>query len=400
MRIKNDTQVSVLGGLAGVVCAVSVLSQIPAFVASGVTSIISILAWLVLAFFSLMANRGKILLTVQYLLCIVMVLAGFYLVAAIFDNTYLQSDLPYVIVLSMFVLVIGNAVGAQSNRSDLNLIFKCYILSSTILAIVVYRDFFAQVTDTSPIYVYGEKNSTAQILITAVILIMTTQLGTKEKKRKWLYFGCLVILTAVILMTKSRATIIFFPFLVWLVLTSSSISKKYKRVILFCILIIVIVLMRNREFRDSLLNDILFAGRDSSDMNSLSSGRWEEWQSFFTDWGDGWLFGHGRMKRESLILTAFLEYGMFFGMLILVLAAYPLYFALRKLPKQHSERTLLVCVAACYLVNGVFEQLAPFGPGVKCFFLWFLLGILASPSKDAQARKQIDTATVVRRYSN
>ena len=388
MRIENDTKASVLGSLAGIVCAVSVLSQVPAFVASGVTSIISILAWLVLAFFGLMANRGKFLLTVQYPLYIVMVLAGFYLVAAAFNNAYLRSGLPYAIVLAMFVLVTGNTVGAQMNRADLNLIFKSYILSSTILAIVVYRDFFAQVTDASPIYVYAEKNSTAQILITAVILIMTTQLDTKEKKRKWLHLGCLVINTAVILMTKSRATIIFFPFLAWLVLTSSSISKKYKRVILFCILIIVIVLMRNREFRDSLLNDIVFAGRDSSDMNSLSSGRWEEWQSFFTDWGDGWLFGYGRMKRESLILTAFLEYGIFFGMLILVLAAYPLYFALRKLPKQRPERTLLVCVASCYLVNGIFEQLAPFGPGVKCFFLWFLLGILASPSKDAQTKSK------------
>lgn len=388
MRIENDTKVNMLGGLAGIVCAVSVLSQIPAFVASGVTSIISILAWLVLAFFSLMANRGKFLLTVQYPLYIVMVLAGFYLVAAFFNNDYFQSDLPYTIVLAAFVLVTGNIAGAQMNKADLNLIAKSYIFGSTILALIIYRDYFAQVTEASPIYVYGEKNSTAQILITAVILIMTTQLRAKEKKRKWLYLGCLVILTAVILMTKSRATIIFFPFLVWLVLTSSSISKKYKRMILFCILIIVIVLMRNREFRDSLLNDILFAGRDSSDMNSLSSGRWEEWQNFFTDWGDGWLFGYGRMKRESLILTAFLEYGVFFGMLILVLAAYPLYFALRKLPKQHSERTLLVCVASCYLINGIFEQLAPFGPGVKCFFLWFLLGILASPAKDAQTKSK------------
>lgn len=387
MRIENDTKVSMLGGLAGIVCAVSVLSQIPAFVASGVTSIISILAWLVLAFFSLMANRGKFLLTVQYPLYIVMVLAGFYLVAAFFNNAYLQSDLPYTIVLAAFVLVTGNIAGGQMNKADLNLIAKSYIFGSTILALIIYRDYFAQVTEASPIYVYGEKNSTAQILITAVILIMTTQLGTKEK-RKWLYLGCLVILTAVILMTKSRATIIFFPFLAWLVLTSSSISKKYKRVILFCILIIIIVLMRNREFRDSLLNDVLFAGRDSSDMNSLSSGRWKEWQTFFADWGDGWLFGHGRMKRESLILTAFLEYGVFFGMLILVLAAYPLYFALRKLPKQHSERTLLVCVASCYLINGIFEQLAPFGPGVKCFFLWFLLGILASPAKDAQTKSK------------
>lgn len=384
MRIENDTKVSMLGGLAGIVCAVSVLSQIPAFVASGVTSIVSILAWLVLAFFSLMANRGKFLLTVQYPLYIVMVLAGFYLVAAFFNNAYLQSDLPYTIVLATFVLVTGNIVGAQINKADLNLIAKSYIFGSTILALIIYRDYFAQVTDTSPIYVYAEKNSTAQILITAVILIMTTQLGVKEKKRKWMYLGCLVILTAVILMTKSRATIIFFPFLAWLVLTSGSISKKYKRLMIVGILIIVIVLMRNREFRDSLLNDILFAGRDSSDMNSLSSGRWKEWQSFFTDWGDGWLFGHGRMKRESLILTAFLEYGVFFGLLILVLAAYPLYFALRKLPKQQPERTLLVCVASCYLINGIFEQLAPFGPGVKCFLLWFLLGILSCSSEDIQ----------------
>lgn len=26
------------------------------------------------------------------------------------------------------------------------------------------------------------------------------------------------------------------------------------------------------------------------------------------------------------------------------------------------------------IVNGLFEELAPFGPGVKCFSLWFYFG--------------------------
>ena len=39
---------------------------------------------------------------------------------------------------------------------------------------------------------------------------------------------------------------------------------------------------------------------------------------------------------------------------------------------------ILFSVALSYTINGVFEQLAPFGPGVKCYFLWFLYGMITS----------------------
>ena len=36
----------------------------------------------------------------------------------------------------------------------------------------------------------------------------------------------------------------------------------------------------------------------------------------------------------------------------------------------------MVLIALGYSVNGLFEGLTPFGPGVKCYYMWLLFGIL------------------------
>ena len=37
---------------------------------------------------------------------------------------------------------------------------------------------------------------------------------------------------------------------------------------------------------------------------------------------------------------------------------------------------LLLLVAVTYFIDAVFEMLAPFGPGVRCFYLWLIFGII------------------------
>ncbi len=382
MQIKSEKRTSVHGRLVAAVCAIAVLSQLPFFVEHRITNMISIPIWLVLCLMIVMHNRGKISLTgLLTPLCLVTIWLVYYLLCCLFNSAYLQSDLPYTIGVSMFILIMGNMAGKYINRADLRLIRRSYIVSCVILAVVVYLEYFYEDVVVSPIYLYSEKNSTAQLLMTAIILIVTTPFEAKDTKRKLVAAVCAVILAAVLLQMKSRATMIFIPFMVVLLLISKSASKKLKGATVVVVIGVVLVLLWNKGLRDDLLYDIIYAGRDETDLNVLSSGRWEEWETFFSDWGDQWLFGHGKMKRESLILVSFLEYGIFFGGLILVLAAYPLYYGIVSMKKDNPYRLQFLCVAACYLSNGVFEQLAPFGPGVKCFMLWLLLGIFSCQQK-------------------
>ena len=81
------------------------------------------------------------------------------------------------------------------------------------------------------------------------------------------------------------------------------------------------------------------------------------------------------MKRESIILTALLEFGIIGGGIILLMAFWPIYWLVKFLGRYDKHYLMFSSIAIVYIVNGVFEQLSPFGPGVKCFFLWFLIGV-------------------------
>lgn len=380
MQVRTERKISLFGCAVAVGFAITVLSQLPVFVEGGMTNRLSIPVWLCLFCVALIKSRGVLPAPKSaFLLPSVIALALFYLISAIFNSAYLESSLPYVVLVAMFVWATGWASGNHLNRADLSLISKSYIFSSVVLAVVVYFTYFWEAGADSPIYLYEDKNSTGQILMTAVILIIVQHLNEKNAKLRLLYMGCMVILIAMMLLMRSRATIIFFPVLVYLLLTSQNTSKGLKWATVAVTVLIAVVLIFNGQLREQLLQEVIYAQRDETNLNALSSGRWAEWQNFLSDFADKWLFGHGRMKRESVILTALLEYGLIFGSLILLVAAYPLYFALCRLPKTHPNRALLLFVSVCYLLNGVFEQLAPFGPGVKCFFLWFLLGVLSCP---------------------
>lgn len=368
---------SLLGRMASIVCFISVLSQLPVFVERGLSSPIAICAWLLLFAVALIYCRGKIVVTESiYPIGMFGILMIYYLLRVIVNEAYLLSDMPYVMTIAVFILLTGNMVGKLITQRELERMMLSFIAGCVILAAVVYIQYFRGAGEFSRIYLYNEKNSTAQILMTAVILMATVFLDGSGQKQKIIYLGISLFLMAEVFLMRSRATIIFIPFLVVLLLSSNNISPKMKRLLILAVLVVTIVLVLNTEIRNKLLYDILYAGRDGSDFDSISSGRVQEWKSFFTDLGSQWLLGHGRMKRESVILVSILEYGVIFGSLILLLAVYPLFYGWKKLPKSNPYRIVLICLAACYAINGVFEQLAPFGPGVKCFFLWFLMGIL------------------------
>ena len=139
--------------------------------------------------------------------------------------------------------------------------------------------------------------------------------------------------------------------------------------------------MLNENIRSYFVKYILYAGRESTSMNSLTSGRSDEWKAFFSYCEDNWLFGMGATKRESLILTALLVFGVVGGVPVLLMSVYPLIWGLRRL-KGDEEYMTFTSIAMVYWVNSFFEQQAPFGPGAKCYLLWLMFGILSVQRKE------------------
>jgi hypothetical protein len=108
-----------------------------------------------------------------------------------------------------------------------------------------------------------------------------------------------------------------------------------------------------------------------------SSGRGEQWLNLFYEMRRYPLIGDGKTERESLILTALIQFGLLGGVPIILYSLWPLRKSMQLIKLYKSKHVFcLFCISVAYSVDSIFEQLAPFGPGVRCFFLWLLFGIL------------------------
>lgn len=149
----------------------------------------------------------------------------------------------------------------------------------------------------------------------------------------------------------------------------------------------------NDSFYD-FIYQVLTAGRDTSNLNNLTSERFVEWQQFWDRMKDTPFFGHGRDKQETIILTSLLEFGFIGGTMILIIAIYPLVWGLKRKAMIEPLYIIFIAIALTYIQNGITEQLAPFGPGVKCYVLWFMMGTLVSIVQHNLYRREVNETGV------
>ena len=381
MITKNNEVSTRMGKAVAIVCFLSNLSQLPIFVSLQLSSAISILIWICFAAYILL-EKGTLKVTGEFLpfLMVMLIYLTYLGVAELFlEKKYLSSEILYPFVLSMFIMCLGNNIGNRTNEKDLYYIFTSYVLSALIVGLNIFFEYLMGADITAREYAYGSKNSISQILLTAAILGLFYMVPTLKIRGKIIHVIIALFLGLVVIFLKSRATIIAIPFIcLFAFIFGSEKDKKFRLKIFLLGAVAVIYVLSKPDLYDSLVNDIILGGRESDSLDDISSGRWKEWQNFFTDLGDNWLLGNGRIKRESLILTAILEYGIPMGLTIIIVAITPLRFAVLHLKSKKRVVVVLFYVALCYFLNSIFEQLAPFGPGVKCYFMWLLFGILLS----------------------
>lgn len=379
MKEKLCTEKSKFSMFVCIVVFLTNIGQTPTLIDNFQTRIMIIPLWLIFAAICILKNHILYLGKSKF----VWILAGWwtiiYLVGSLFINGYSNSDLPYTIYLSLFILLTGLMAGNSLKNNDMERIFTAYVLSGMIVCVDTFLTYVYGRSFVGRVYSYDSKNSVSQILLTVwiVILICKFRMGL-ETRKKILYAGAFLLLTVTLIGLKSRASLIAIPVvLMWLIL-HGKMNKQLRNTIFAILLFVLIFLIFNPRYMEILIYDVLLGGRDISNLNDISSGRASEWQTFFSDFINKPFLGHGRMKRESLILTSLLEFGLLGGGAILLIACWPLYWAIRYFRKKNSDYLIFSSITIVYLINGIFEQLAPFGPGVKCYFLWFLLGIYIS----------------------
>lgn len=369
------------------------LSQIPSLIDNGLGKYLSYIPWILMTGMVILIYNDKHLYIGKnkylYRLTIVFLICCFTL--SIIGRNGFGVYLLRPLLLSVFIYVVAYNLGWNLEQDKLENYLLAYVVSGVVVTTFVYKAMIGNgFSWSSKVYAYTSKNSVSQIILTAIILLVFLH----GKKNKIFDIACdmaTIALTISLLMLKSRASLLGIVVVVFSVLFSKKYEKSTKVLIWFVVIAFVIALGVNEEFRRFIVDSILFAGRDRSDINSISSGRVGMINEFPSLFWDKPILGYGQYYVESMPLDAFVETGLFGGLCINVIALSPVLYSLRAYKRYNkSFDYLLLIVSICYYTNGLFEQIAPFGPGVKCYFLWLLFGLSAAWGERDEYKYSLD----------
>ncbi|MCI8387051.1 MAG: hypothetical protein HFE63_01115 [Clostridiales bacterium] len=382
-----EKKLTVNGKILGGMTFLTVLSQLPQVVDAGYSSLISRFIW-VLGFAIAIFFNKTIVVSKKFTVALVMasILITFSCVQVFIIKSSFMSTLSSCILLSIFILLVSMSLGDKLREGDLAHIVKCYILSSLILALDLLFTTLKDFDLSSMVYVYKSKNSAAVILFTGFVLTMVYGFKKKRTFNNLVCFGVIGIFSLTILLLKTRAIIICFPIVLILFILFSPFGKKTKGIIIFISVVAVISLFNERVY-DVVINQIVFNNRNYA-VDDISSGRFDQWYMLGENLKNNWFIGDGKTEQESLILTALIQYGVFMGGYIILYSLWPLFYSLKRVKNVKNKHVFcLLCISTVYFVDAIFEQLAPFGPGVRCFYLWMLFGILMSNNRVSEVEK-------------
>lgn len=347
------------------------LSQIPALFGNSIIKLGYTVSWLLVLILLLIANNFK--LHIKYLIFPIM-FNLFCLFGAVFGKEYLVSNLFIPINMSVFILIIGILLGSCGDDNIIRKIAFYYIVTSVIVGIVLYLTVFRGVDwSGSSVYLYKSKNSAGQFLLSGLILLVTIF----YKKNKMLSIPIIGLYISLILMMKSRTTIVALAIYLIYFIFGVVESKRERNVYLILLIIFIFLIIYQSDLNNFIINEIIFNNRETN-INSLSSGRDVHWKRFAEEFGDYMFVGTGGTYLESMPLAALFSYGIVGGIPVLLFAIEPFWYAVNCMRKEGKNLyvILLLSISIVMLINGIFEEQAPFGPGVKCYLTWLLFGIL------------------------
>ena len=370
-------------------CLFSCLSQLPFFISGGMTQTVSFPLWII-AFLMLFLNSGwKIDRSILKLTIPSCFFVFFVLIASLFNSnaSHMSSSLFYSFLISMFIFLVGNMGGKYASDEVIEKICLSYVVGTVIVSVSVFIQYFGFGYDmSSSIYAYQSKNSFSQIVFTAIILLMI-KFKPQRKIHTIIKWGLIAFEILLMAYLRSRATLVSFLVAVVILVLSRNTRKSLKALVTIACIALIFLMLTNEPINEVIVNDILFAGRDSSNLDELTSGRVTILQNFPELISGNWLFGIGSRYFECFYLSAILQFGLIGGIILIIISFVPAYYGVL-LSRTSENWYILMVIAVGYLVDGIFEGLTPFGAGIKCYFMWFLFGLLISRSNHRNTKNK------------
>ena len=173
-------------------------------------------------------------------------------------------------------------------------------------------------------------------------------------------------------------------------------NKKLSRFKRFLVLLLTIVsiavVLTNDNLYEVVVENILFANRDMTDLNDISSNRFVLINKALGELESHPMIGIGNYYVDCFPIAAWVNYGPIMGTILIGLAWFPCIWSFGRLKDEgewHDMSFLFVVLACTFVLNSIFECLTPFGPGIKCYVYWFFFGILCAKTvkKEKNSRK-------------
>lgn len=360
--------------------ALSIFSQIPSFWNNRFISLGYTGALFLVFLFSLYKDNLKVKLPID-IIALPILIDSILVILSIFSRkNYLQSNLFTPINMCCFFTIIGYYCGKFTNIDTLRKINKIIVYSTLIMALFIFKDSFAGVDWANASgYLYTAKNSAAIIFLSAIIIIL---IYIEDFKRP-VAIAAVFFLSLLIIMTKSRATIICLLIVLLYIVLFYIRNYKLKFLLIGIIVLIGIFIFMNKTLYDFFINNIFFNNRSKTDFSVITSGRDVQYDYFFKTFPAHWIIGTGGTYIECNPMTILLSFGIVGGIPTLIYSIYPIIYPIKNKIRNLNNNTfkiryLVLSLGIVLFINGLFEELTPFGPGVKCFVLWFYLGVYIS----------------------
>lgn len=356
------------------------LSQMPAFLKSGLDATLKFTWLLPLAYLTIFNLRNFINRKLYpFYLFIAVFLLYCCLCEGIFGVKYLGPD-SYNIGISCMVTAVSFAFWTEySNPKLMNRLVFCILLCSLVLAMSVYTDFIAGHGIEERTYAYKSKNSLGQVLLAGALIAFVHI--PKARLLKILYIIAIIVVLTIMFMLKSRATIVGALFLI-LYFAIKYKNKRARTLIFFLTICAILVILLNDTVYEIIVNNIFLASRSGEDLDSISSGRMYLISGMINKVDGHLIFGIGQKYLDCFPIIIFIQYGIIGFIIVFLFIAKALNFTFHKVSHNNKIHLTAFLLLMIFLLNSLFEAQPPFGPGVKCFLLWMMFGFsLAESSK-------------------
>lgn len=290
---------------------------------------------------------------------------------------YLGADINN-ICISIFTLSVSFVYGKhiRNLQSSLNKVAWFFFVASFAYGIAVYFKYLVGADMFSVIYAYGDKNSAAQIYLSASIILFTLYKPIGLFKKLFTYF-LIVLLLYFMFILKSRATLLGFFFVICY-FTFAYKNKKVRYLFFISIIAICLYVSVNPLLYRTIVEGILFANRDAGDLNSLSSGRVGQLTECVNLFFSSPIIGIGNKYFDCFPVIILTQYGILGATIVFAFLWQRIKDCFSLLDRKNMLDLCAYLLMITYLLDSLFEAQPPFGPGVKCFPLWMIWGIMLS----------------------